>query len=59
MTIDLVASIAETKASLFGFDFKASPTFYRKSDNKGPHDWTAKHAFALSTAERLGWDIFS
>jgi hypothetical protein len=43
---------------IFGFDFKATTTYYRKNENRGPHDWEAERRLALSIIGERGWEIF-
>lgn len=49
--LHMLFTLTEGEIHLFGFDFKASTTFYRKRENRGPHNWDAERAFALSLAE--------
>ncbi|MFP5077245.1 hypothetical protein ACLE20_08040 [Rhizobium sp. YIM 134829] len=49
--LDMLVELTDSEIRLFGFDFKASTTFYRKRENRGPHDWEAERDFALSLAK--------
>lgn len=55
----MLSALTNAELHLFGFDFKASGTYYRSEDNKGPHDWAAERDFVLETVERNGWRIFT
>ena len=44
--------------NIFGFDFKATPTFYEKR-NKGKHDFIREKEFVLSLIEKNNWNYYT
>ncbi|CTQ31280.1 hypothetical protein [Jannaschia rubra] len=58
-TFHMLSTLTDAGIRIFGFDFKASGTYYRTKDNKGAHDWAAERDFVLEAVERNGWQIFS
>jgi len=44
--------------NIFGFDFKATPTFYEKR-NKGKHDYTKEKDLVMSLIEKNNWNFYS
>lgn len=57
MTVDLFSALPGLEATLYGFDFRSSGTFYRAKQNPGPHDWKREREFVQDTARDLGWLI--
>ncbi|MBH0237648.1 glycosyltransferase family 29 protein [Methylobrevis albus] len=57
MVIDLVASSGVKTATVFGFDFKRTNTYYRQKVHIGPHDYDSEEQFCLETVEQNGWSI--
>jgi hypothetical protein len=48
--IHMLTELTAAPIRLYGFDFKDSPSFYRRKENKGPHDWDAERDYALILA---------
>lgn len=50
------------KCNLFGFDFKATPTFYNSEAEEkrgnGPHDFELEKRVIIRTVEQNNWNIF-
>jgi hypothetical protein len=44
--------------SIFGFDFKKTPTFYEKR-NKGKHDYIKEKDLVISLIEKNNWNFYS
>jgi hypothetical protein len=55
MTIDLVSRSAARTASVYGFDFKASGTFYTPDQHIGPHDYRAESRYVLDLSAQRSW----
>ncbi|WP_055663914.1 hypothetical protein [Jannaschia seosinensis] len=51
MALDMLVRLTDAPITLYGFDFKTSTTFYRKRENRGPHDWEAERRIAMALAE--------
>lgn len=56
--LHMMSELTEARIQIFGFDFKTTHTFYRKSENSGPHDWEAERKFAEALVERHRWKMF-
>ena len=56
--LHMLSVLTRARVEIFGFDFKETATFYRKRENKGPHDWEGERRLVLSMIEREGWTIF-
>jgi hypothetical protein len=59
MALHMLSCLTQAETRIFGFDFKDSPTFYRKRENRGPHDWAAERRFVLSLAGQRAWTVYS
>ena len=57
MVVDLFSRLNVADVTLYGFDFKATGTYYRKTQNPGPHDWQRERQFVQAVAETNGWAI--
>jgi hypothetical protein len=51
--LHIFSELTEAPIKLFGFDFKESESFYRKRENRGPHNWDAERDYARGLA-RVG-----
>jgi hypothetical protein len=51
--LHIFSELTDAPITLFGFDFKESESFYRKRDNRGPHNWDAERDYARGLA-RVG-----
>jgi hypothetical protein len=47
------------RVNLFGFDWKATPTFYDPGRRKDPHDHHRERRLAMDLIERNGWRVFA
>jgi len=56
--IDMLSELTLADVSIFGFDFKTSTTYYRKKENRGPHNWDAEKQYVLKKVDQNGWKIF-
>lgn len=65
MMIDYVCNVINPeRLRIYGFDFKASDTLFRKKQNLGPHDWIAEQKYVttiITQAKQSGkdWEIVS
>jgi hypothetical protein len=58
-TLYLLAALKRSDVHIFGFDWKATPTFYDPHRKKDPHRHDRERKLALSLIERNGWTIYS
>lgn len=49
--IHMISELTNVDIKVFGFDFKATQTFYRTKENLGPHDWAAEARYAQTLAD--------
>lgn len=57
MVLDLVSVSGAKSATIFGFDFKRTSTYYRQRAHIGPHDYDQEELYCLETVEKMGWSI--
>lgn len=57
MVLDLMDQHAPGKVTIYGFDFKQSPTFYTPKDHIGPHDYRAEKLFCEALVSLRGWSL--
>lgn len=55
----LLKCLSRTDVALFGFDWKASPTFYNKSASRYPHNFDYEKTLIRQWAAELSWQIYS
>lgn len=55
LAIDLISRSAARTASILGFDFKASGTFYAAQQHLGPHDYRAESRYILGLVKERSW----
>ena len=46
-TLHMLSELTGAEIRLFGFDFKETTTFYRRRENRGPHNWEAERDYAM------------
>ncbi|TCU21215.1 hypothetical protein EV130_11172 [Rhizobium azibense] len=46
--LHMLTELTEAEIWMFGFDFKESVSYYRRKDNRGPHDWAAERDYTYS-----------
>lgn len=51
-TLHMLIELTDAHILMFGFDFKQSTSFYRRKENRGPHDWAAEQDYALSLHQK-------
>lgn len=59
MALHMLFCLTEAEVRVFGFDFKESPSFYRKRDNKGPHDWAAERRLLSALVQERRWTVYA
>lgn len=47
----MLTELTDAEIRLFGFDFKESVTYYRRRENRGPHDWAAERDYVQALIE--------
>lgn len=59
MAINYILSHEPAECHLFGFDFKATPTYYDQSRTIEPHDYAAEKKYVMKLKEENQIEIFS
>ena len=57
MSLDLVRAAGPRQATLFGFDFKTTGTFYENFQHVGPHDYERERTYCAELLNTPGWTM--
>jgi hypothetical protein len=58
MTLDLLSRMSPGQVDVFGFDFKATNTFFHDRFHVGPHDFAQEALYARKLCADRGWTLF-
>lgn len=57
LTLDMISRASGAKAFLYGFDFKATKSFYLTKDHLGTHDFAREADFTRALCAERGWQL--